>query len=137
MNRISTADLIEALCADDEKSWAAYNRGQPIKPRQIAKRLGEYDIKSKTVRIGYDTPKGFERAQFEDAFIRYLSPIPHVNATAQQTSANLNNPVADTIACCTTDLQSATVKPSLTNDCGVAADFLSPTADTAMVEVTL
>lgn len=137
VDRISSADLITALCADDEKSWATYNRGQPIKPRQLAKRLGEYDIKSKTVRIGYDTPKGFERAQFDDAFIRYLSPTPSVSATAQQISVSLTNPVADTLVCCATDLQSATAKPALTNDCCAVADILPTVASHTMVEVTL
>lgn len=32
VTRISTADLIRELCADDEKSWSTYNRGKPITP---------------------------------------------------------------------------------------------------------
>jgi putative DNA primase/helicase len=71
--RISTADLITALLRDDEKPWATYNRGQPISPRQLAKQLAAYGIKSKTVRLGsHTTPKGYEAAQFADAFARYL-----------------------------------------------------------------
>jgi putative DNA primase/helicase len=75
-NKISTADLIEALCDDDEKVWATYNRGKPVSPRQIAKRLGDFGIKSKNVRIGYDVPKGFDIEQFQEAFARYLSTPP-------------------------------------------------------------
>ncbi len=74
VDKISTADLIVALCADDEAPWNTYNRGKPVSSRQIAKRLKGYGIKSKNVRIGYDTPKGFEREQFEEDFSRYLSP---------------------------------------------------------------
>lgn len=73
--KISTADLIEALVKDDEKSWATYNRGKPLSPRQLAKQLTAYAIKPKTVRLGHaNTPKGYERSQFDDAFARYLAP---------------------------------------------------------------
>lgn len=71
--KISTADLIAALVDDDEKSWATYNRGKPLTPRQLAKQLSVYGIKSKTVRLGHaKTPKGYEVSQFDDAFGRYL-----------------------------------------------------------------
>lgn len=72
--KISTADLIEALVEDDEKPWATYNRGKPLTPRQLARQLAGYGIKSKTVRLGpHHTPKGFDATQFTDAFARYLS----------------------------------------------------------------
>lgn len=74
-DKISTADLLEALCEDDEQPWATYNRGKSMSPRQLAKRLADYGIKSKTVRLGPSkTPKGYERSQFDDAFARYLPP---------------------------------------------------------------
>ncbi len=72
-NKISTADLITALIRDEEKPWAAYNRGHPITPRQLSKQLAAYGIKSKTVRLDrHNTPKGYEPSQFVDAFARYL-----------------------------------------------------------------
>ena len=81
--KISTADLITALCDDDEKPRATYNRGKPITPRQVSKRLSEYGIKSKNIRIGYATPKGFDLDQFNESFNRYLVEI---SATPPQTS---------------------------------------------------
>ena len=72
--KISTVDLIKKLISDDEKSWASYNRGKPISPRQLAKQLAVYGIKPKTVRLGHsNTPKGYELSDFKDAFARYLS----------------------------------------------------------------
>jgi putative DNA primase/helicase len=112
VERISTASLIEALCADDEKSWATYNRGKPITPRQFAKRLKEYGIQSKTVRIDFKTPKGFELEQFSDAFARYLSPTPS-SATPPQTTASLNCSVVDRGIVAATDYSSATGKATL------------------------
>jgi hypothetical protein len=74
IEKISTVDLIEELSKDEENPWAAYNRGKPITPRQLAKLLAGYGIKSKTVRLKQgDTPKGYDAAQFADAFARYLA----------------------------------------------------------------
>lgn len=74
VQRIKTKDLIDALCEDEEKSWATYNRGNRITPRQVMNRLKEYGIASKNIRTGDINPsKGFERTQFEEAFLRYLA----------------------------------------------------------------
>jgi putative DNA primase/helicase len=93
VERIGTAELIEALCADDGKPWATFNRGKPIVPRQVAKRLKEYGIVSKNVRVGYRQSKGFERLQFQDVFERYLttthaSPIPTIYPSHRPISDN-------------------------------------------------
>ena len=72
VDRLSSHDLIAELCADDEKRWATYNRGFPITPTQIAKRLREYGILSKTIRTGGGTLKGYNLDQFKDAFARYV-----------------------------------------------------------------
>lgn len=74
IDKIKSADLIEALTDDSESPWATYNHGRLITPRQLAKLLKAYGIQSKTVRFGHDTPKGYDAAQFEDAFARYLDP---------------------------------------------------------------
>jgi sulfur transfer protein SufE len=79
VHKISTADLIQTLVADNEKSWATYNHGKPISPRQLAKLLAGYGIKSKTVRTSpTNTPKGFDTSQFEDVFARYLAAPPNM-----------------------------------------------------------
>ncbi|MFC0712253.1 DUF3631 domain-containing protein [Azorhizophilus paspali] len=86
-DRLSTADLLEALAEDDEAPWAAWNRGKPMTPHQLSKRLTEFGIKSTTVRIGLRTPKGYMREQFEEAWNRYLSSdTPKKPATPQQAS---------------------------------------------------
>jgi len=72
-DRMSTVDLINSLCKDQEKPWATYNRGQAITPRQIASRLKEFGIVSNTIRMGATTAKGYMFLQFADAFARYLS----------------------------------------------------------------
>lgn len=83
-DRISTAELIKALCEDTEKSWATFYEGLQITPRQLASKLKVYGIQSKGIRIGVATPKGYEKEQFEDAFSRYLpSPSENIRHTPQ------------------------------------------------------
>jgi hypothetical protein len=91
--KISSADLIKALVADPESPWATYNRGRPLTPRQLSKMLGAYDIKSKTVRMSrFETPKGYDRDQFSDAFSRYLTQPRHDEPEAMQ---GMDSDVAD------------------------------------------
>lgn len=105
--RIASRDLLDELCTDDEQPWGCWNGGKPMTARQLSDRLKGYGIRSKTVRIGYGTPKGYEREQFADAFERYLdSPNhPHQDATPKQRSndgassvADYENPLATTPA---------------------------------------
>lgn len=102
IDRIFTADLITALCDDDEKPWATYNRGKAISPRQVSSRLHGYGILSKSIRIGYDTKKGFHKDQFQESFNRYLngSPIslpqsPVLSVTPSHSAAVAASSVAD------------------------------------------
>lgn len=72
--KITTTNLINALCEDPEKSWATYNRGKQLSPRQLSNKLKDYGITSKTIRIdAYETAKGYEALQFKDVFSRYLA----------------------------------------------------------------
>jgi putative DNA primase/helicase len=83
-DKVSTADLITLLCSDEERPWATFNRGKPITPRQVAKRLREYGIHSHTIRVGVDTAKGYVIDQFKEAFSRYLRLPPEISVTTSQ-----------------------------------------------------
>lgn len=74
--KLCSVDLIEALVSDPDAPWATWNRGKPLTPRQLAKLLAPYGIKSRTVRVKQHTPKGYELAQFEDATARYRGTTP-------------------------------------------------------------
>jgi putative DNA primase/helicase len=123
--KISTKDLITGLMADDEKPWVAYNHGKPITARQLAKLLSGYGIKSKTVRFGNSTPKGYEAAQFADAFVRYL-PTPMCLPKRRNDTPNPNKVEtlrdADTTSVAATPESGETPKPSPEQDCGGVAD---------------
>ena len=122
VDRISSADLIAGLCDDDEKPWATYNRGKQLSPRQLASKLDGYGIKSKTVRIGYATPKGYERGQFEEAFARYLTPPTITSATSATPSNDEAFRVADETPHCGSNGPSATPETAWIKECCGVAD---------------
>ncbi|KAF1082340.1 MAG: hypothetical protein GQF41_1061 [Candidatus Rifleibacterium amylolyticum] len=70
--RLPTAKLMEELIKDDLGRWATYNRGNAMHPRQLAGRLAAYGIRSKTIRFGVSTSKGYELSDFSDVFERYI-----------------------------------------------------------------
>ena len=99
IDRITSVDLIKALCDDEEKPWATYNRGFPIKPRQISTRLKGYGLTVKTIRVNsVDTAKGYEKKQFNEAFSRYIHTHPHppdLSVTRSQPSSTGPSRVTD------------------------------------------
>lgn len=131
--KISTVDLIEALCTDEEAAWATYNRGKPLTPRQLARQLTAYGISSKTVRLGHaNTPKGFDTAQFADAFARYLAApekLPQHRNVSPESMSGMETGVAGTNRVAATGGSGATPKPSLGLDCGEFEDDLSTTPE--------
>lgn len=86
VTKLSTADLIGLLCADEEKAWATAYRGGRIIPRQLSGMLDKYGIAPRTIRIDDKLPKGYELSQFADAFARYLPTLPQHAATPQQSA---------------------------------------------------
>jgi hypothetical protein len=81
-DRLSTADLLTALKADEEAPWSDW-QGSGLSARRLAELLREYGISSRTIRLEDDsTPKGYRLEQFTDAFARYLTAKRH-NATTR------------------------------------------------------
>ncbi len=122
VERIRVDDLIEALCADDEKPWATYNRGKPITPRQVAKKLSEYHISSQTIRFGSHTKKGYYLKSFEEAFARYLAPSPLPSVTPSQPSIGAASRVTDDPSRYGNKNESVTPKPLQHKACDGVTD---------------
>jgi hypothetical protein len=49
LDDITTKALIAALCADEERPWASYNKGKPISDRQVAKLLKQFPVLSEDI----------------------------------------------------------------------------------------
>lgn len=76
VTRISSVELLERLCRDDEAPWGTWSHGKPMTPRKLSQRLSDFGISSKTMRDGSGTFKGYELSDFKDAFNRYLKVTP-------------------------------------------------------------
>ena len=70
--RMFSKELIELLAQISDRPWPEVCRGRPITERWLARNLSAFGIHSKTLRIGDDRAKGYEIADFRDAFDRYL-----------------------------------------------------------------
>src|SRR5262249_11707823 len=70
--RMFSRDLIDALQDMSERPWQQANRGKPITERWLARNLAAFGIHSKTLRIDEQRAKGYELADFTEAFERYL-----------------------------------------------------------------
>jgi hypothetical protein len=71
-SRIFSITLVENLCAKSDRPWPEANRGKQISDTWLARRLRDFGIKSRTLRIGNKRLKGYEISDFADAFERYL-----------------------------------------------------------------
>jgi len=70
-----TDQLLTNLRGIDDSPWAVIRKGEPLDARGLAYRLRKYGIEPKTIRDGDRVFKGYTRAQFEDAWSRYLDPL--------------------------------------------------------------
>src|SRR5262249_30898259 len=74
LDYITTKVMIENLKSDPEKPWAEWSHGRPITDKGVAGLLHEYRIISRAVGPKGSTLKGYRKADFLDAWARYLSP---------------------------------------------------------------
>ena len=71
-DRLSTEVLLTDLKGIEESPWAVIRQGEPLDARGLSQRLRKYDIKPDLQRIGDEVLRGYTRAQFADAWSRYL-----------------------------------------------------------------
>ena len=100
-DRLTTAVLLERLHNLEERPWGDWY-GRAISARFLADKLRPFQIRSKTIRVGDSTPKGYERAAFLDPWDQYLPATSATGATshtrqgvlADSGNATLRNPAA-------------------------------------------
>ncbi|WP_255245576.1 DUF3631 domain-containing protein [Sphingobium sp. D43FB] len=79
-DRMTTADLLDKLLEDDEAPWGDL-RGRKLDARKLAEMLREYGIRSSSIRMpSGQTPKGYKRDAFHEAWRCYL-PVSQSDAT--------------------------------------------------------
>jgi len=91
---MATSAILKALHDLPEAPWSDL-RGKPINDRGLAVRLRQYGVKSKQIRIGEITLKGYERADFIDVWKRYLpSPQSSDGSETSETKPDFQAPEA-------------------------------------------
>jgi hypothetical protein len=83
VGRISSENVLTDLKGIEEAPWATIRRGEPLNARGLAQRLGKYGITPGYQRIGEEMARGYTRAQFADAWSRYLSHESATSATSE------------------------------------------------------
>lgn len=85
--RIPSAELVEALARIETSPWSDWH-GKPLTPAKLAKLLRPCGIAPIAMRTSpSSTPRGYQKADFEDAWGRYLQCRRHRSATVQQANA--------------------------------------------------
>ena len=86
LDRLPSNDLAARLSNLDEAPWGDLY-GKPIDARGLAGRLRKYDIRPKNVRLNDGSQvKGYERAEFVDAWMRYVPSSPELPSHPSQPS---------------------------------------------------
>ncbi len=90
VDRIASKELVEALVAIEASPWSDWNKGKPISSRQVADLLRRFEITPRTIRLLDDkTVKGYLRADFADAWVRYFPETPLQSVTPSQPNRNV------------------------------------------------
>lgn len=74
-DRLSSADLVKALTEIETSPWVEWKNDKPVTQPQVARLLAEFDIQPHNIRVRVKILKGYERADFEDAWKRYLGSL--------------------------------------------------------------
>ncbi len=99
-DRLATAAILASLVDRDDGPWAEWwgqdvSDGRTKGPaRRLAKLLHPFGIEPGTIRIGGETPRGYERADLADAVARHVTARPGGN----ETNATDTTPLASHVA---------------------------------------
>jgi hypothetical protein len=113
--KISTDDIIEALCNLDESPWGDL-RGKQIDARGLARRLRPYDIKPSRIRLGAETLRGYTAESLHDAWSRYLPPLSDKCATSATSGTTAPQQGGTAVDVADTPVSVADKEPRHTND---------------------
>ena len=75
MDRLASAELVEALVAIEGRPWAEWKAGKPITANGLARLLAPFAIKPRRSAPAAGPQRATSSPQFEDAFARYLPEV--------------------------------------------------------------
>lgn len=72
-DRLPTEAILTALHKMDEAPWGDL-RGRPVDARWLSRQLSKYDVKSKNIRLDERVARGYDAADLDDPWSRYVAP---------------------------------------------------------------
>ena len=120
VDKIFSQDIVNDLINLDDRPWVEWRRGNPITKNSVARLLKPYKIKTKTIRFGAETGKGYTLKSFEDVFSRYLPADPPFQnvTTSQLNGSNALSPISKRHTENNVTVEKP-LKPTPDNDCDV------------------
>jgi len=94
-----TTALLQFLNEIDDAPWPTLAKGKPMTARHLSRLLHPYGIFPHPIRLGATVAKGYEVADFADAFSRYLPSIGYT-VTSQSNSGFSADAVSVTDSAC-------------------------------------
>lgn len=115
-----TAALLSALQSISESPWVGWSRGKGLDARGLARLLKPFGISPQNIRHNGNVVKGYEPADFEDAWSRY---VPQENVSSRYTATRrMNVGESGVAASATSPLRSGPQnKTRASNDAGCSA----------------
>ena len=86
-DRLPSRRMLDKLIEHEEGPWADLLKGRALTLPHLARLLKPFGVRPRTIRYGAETVKGYTRADFEDAFARYLPPQPVTPSQASKDAA--------------------------------------------------
>src|SRR5262245_51293997 len=89
--QITSAELVVLLVADPDGEWAEFRGRSPITQRQVAALLSNYEIRPVVLhptKRAQLSRHGYRRAQFDDAFARFLPEDPNIRTQKSERGTN-------------------------------------------------
>lgn len=78
VDRLPSADLVTELVKMEERPWPEWSRGNPLSATGLARLLKPFGVHPKQMKHDGEKTRGYDRADFADAFSRYLTPFEAV-----------------------------------------------------------
>jgi hypothetical protein len=80
---IATAELLEAINADDELPFGGWRDGRGLDARGLARLVRPYGVRPRSIRVEDATPKGYRRDDLREVWERYLPTPPEAQHAPQ------------------------------------------------------
>ena len=72
VDRMATAEIVEALGKREDRPWSKWKDGKPITPRQLARLLQPFAVSPTTIWAAGRATKGYRLASLAAAFASYV-----------------------------------------------------------------